>query len=32
MLKAKPHVLAEDLKQELGLEIVAAYDGMSLTP
>lgn len=32
MLRAKPHLLVEDLKQELGLEIVAAYDGMSLIP
>ncbi len=32
MLKAKPHLLAEDLRQELGLEVVAAYDGMSLNP
>ncbi|MFC1710005.1 MBL fold metallo-hydrolase, partial [Candidatus Omnitrophota bacterium] len=32
MLRAKPHLLVEDLKQELGLEIVAAYDGMSLFP
>ncbi|MBL7131588.1 MAG: MBL fold metallo-hydrolase [Candidatus Omnitrophica bacterium] len=32
MLKAKPHLLVEDLKKELGLEIIAAYDGMSLIP
>ena len=32
MLRAKPHLLVEDLKQELGLEIVVAYDGMSLIP
>jgi phosphoribosyl 1,2-cyclic phosphodiesterase len=30
MLKAKPRILAENLKQELGLDIIAAYDGMSL--
>ncbi|MDD5005460.1 MAG: MBL fold metallo-hydrolase [Candidatus Omnitrophica bacterium] len=31
MLKAKPHILVENLKQELNLDIIAAYDGMSLT-
>jgi len=30
MLRAKPHLLVEDLKKELRLDIVAAYDGMSL--
>ncbi|MBP7215735.1 MAG: MBL fold metallo-hydrolase [Candidatus Omnitrophica bacterium] len=29
MLKAKPHFLAEDLTQRLGIEVVAAYDGMT---
>ncbi|MFH1621993.1 MAG: MBL fold metallo-hydrolase [Candidatus Omnitrophota bacterium] len=32
MLKAKPHLLVEDLKKELGLDVIAAYDGMTLTP
>lgn len=31
MLKAKPKLQAEILSQKLGLEVVAAYDGMSLT-
>jgi phosphoribosyl 1,2-cyclic phosphodiesterase len=31
MLKAKPHLLAEDLSKKLNLEIVCAYDGMTLT-
>jgi phosphoribosyl 1,2-cyclic phosphodiesterase len=31
MLKAKPHILAENLSSELGLEIIAAYDGMSIS-
>lgn len=30
MLKAKPHILAQNLKQELNLDIIAAYDGMSI--
>ncbi|MCM8797077.1 MAG: MBL fold metallo-hydrolase [Candidatus Omnitrophica bacterium] len=30
MLKAKPSLLAEKLSQELGIEVIAAYDGMSL--
>jgi len=30
MLKAKPHLLAQKLTEELGIEVVAAYDGMSL--
>ncbi len=30
MLKAKPYLLAEELTKELGIEVVAAYDGMSL--
>jgi len=30
MLKAKPHLQAEELSKKLGIEIVAAYDGMSL--
>ena len=28
MLKNKPHILAENLTKELGIEIIAAYDGM----
>jgi ribonuclease BN (tRNA processing enzyme) len=32
MLKAKPHILVENLKKELGLDIIAAYDGMTLVP
>ena len=30
MLKAKPHILAEKLQQECGVEVFAAYDGMTL--
>ena len=30
MLKARPHILAESLKKELDMDIIAAYDGMSL--
>ena len=30
MLKARPHILAEDLKKELGIDVIAAYDGMTL--
>lgn len=30
MIKAKPHLLAEDLSRELGIEVIAAYDGMTL--
>ncbi|MDD5431865.1 MAG: MBL fold metallo-hydrolase [Candidatus Omnitrophica bacterium] len=30
MLKAKPRIQAEILTKELGIEVVAAYDGMSL--
>jgi phosphoribosyl 1,2-cyclic phosphodiesterase len=30
MLKAKPHLQAEKLTQKLGLEVLAAYDGMSI--
>ena len=30
MLKAKPHLLAGDLSKELGIDIVAAYDGLTL--
>lgn len=30
MLKAKPHILAEELSQKLNMEIIAAYDGMTL--
>jgi phosphoribosyl 1,2-cyclic phosphodiesterase len=31
MLKAKPHFLAEDLSKELNREVIAAYDGMTLS-
>jgi phosphoribosyl 1,2-cyclic phosphodiesterase len=30
MLKAKPHIKAEELTKRLGIEVVAAYDGMTL--
>lgn len=30
MLKSKPHIQAEKLSQELGIEVEAAYDGMTL--
>ncbi len=30
MLKAKPHIRAEELSQKLGIEVVAAYDGMTV--
>ena len=30
MLRAKPHLVAQELTNELGLEVVAAYDGMTL--
>jgi len=30
MLKAKPHILAEELSGKLGVEVLAAYDGMRL--
>ncbi len=30
MLKAKPHLLAEEFSRESGIEVVAAYDGMTL--
>jgi len=30
MLKAKPHIKAEELTRSLGVEIIAAYDGMTL--
>lgn len=30
MLKAKPHLQAERLSNELGMEVIAAYDGMTL--
>ncbi|MDD5618267.1 MAG: MBL fold metallo-hydrolase [Candidatus Omnitrophica bacterium] len=32
MLKAKPNILAEGLKDETGLEVLAAYDGMTFAP
>lgn len=31
MLRAKPHILAEQLSTRLKLEVIAAYDGMTLT-
>lgn len=30
MLKAKPHIQAQKLSQESGVEVIAAYDGMTL--
>jgi len=30
MLKAKPHIQAENLSKKLGIEVQAAYDGMTL--
>jgi phosphoribosyl 1,2-cyclic phosphodiesterase len=30
MLKAKPHIQAQALSRELGIEVLAAYDGMTL--
>lgn len=30
MLKVKPHIQAEQLQHKLGIEVVAAYDGMTL--
>jgi len=30
IIKEKPHLLAEKLKRETGIEVVAAYDGMRL--
>ena len=30
MLKAKPHIQAEKLSDKLGVEVLAAYDGMSI--
>ena len=30
MLKAKPHIQAEDLTERLGIEVLAAYDGMTV--
>jgi phosphoribosyl 1,2-cyclic phosphodiesterase len=30
MLAAKPHLLAESLTKEVGIEVRAAYDGMTL--
>ena len=31
MLKAKPHIQAEELTRRLGIEVLAAYDGMTLS-
>jgi hypothetical protein len=28
MIREKPYLLAERLKEEIGIEIIAAYDGM----
>jgi len=30
MLRSKPHIQAEALSKRLGIEVVAAYDGMAL--
>ena len=30
MLKAKPHIQAEKMKERLGIDVVAAYDGMTI--
>lgn len=30
MLKAKPHIQAEELTRKLGIEVLAAYDGMTI--
>jgi hypothetical protein len=30
MLKARPHIEAQKLTQGLGIEVLAAYDGMTL--
>jgi ribonuclease BN (tRNA processing enzyme) len=30
MLKAKPHIQAEELSAKLGVEVIPAYDGMTL--
>jgi phosphoribosyl 1,2-cyclic phosphodiesterase len=30
MLKAKPHIQAQELSQKAGIEVVAAYDGMTM--
>jgi phosphoribosyl 1,2-cyclic phosphodiesterase len=30
MLKAKPHLQTQDLSKRLGIEVLAAYDGMSI--
>ena len=30
MLTTKPHIQAEDLSRKLGIEVIAAYDGMTL--
>ena len=32
MLKAKPSILAQELKNELSLDVLAAYDGMTFVP
>lgn len=32
MLRVKPHILTEQLSKELDLEVIAAYDGMALSP
>jgi hypothetical protein len=30
MLAAKPHIQAEALSRRMGIEVIAAYDGMTL--
>jgi phosphoribosyl 1,2-cyclic phosphodiesterase len=30
MLKAKPHIQAQDLSKKIGVEVLAAYDGMTI--
>jgi phosphoribosyl 1,2-cyclic phosphodiesterase len=30
MLRAKPHIQAQDLTRRLGVEVLAAYDGMTV--
>lgn len=32
MLKARPHIKAEELTKKLGVEVLAAYDGMTINP
>jgi ribonuclease BN (tRNA processing enzyme) len=30
MLKSKPHIQAQDLSKKIGVEVLAAYDGMTI--